>query len=97
MDEICFLISEKESALDFYKVEYMELKKEVEKLEEKIIDCDISDVTKFVHLYAEYMEKKKVLEDSLPDKIQGVEADIERLCDINIKLYNVFRKTEMER
>lgn len=100
MDEIYSLIAYQVNDLDGRLQEYLEEKRELERqigdYQKQIVEYDVQDVNKivgFLQLYADYGKCVRRYED-LPELIKEVEDEIDDLCDINIKIYNLLQSKD---
>lgn len=100
MDEIYSLIAYQINDLDGRLQEYLEEKSELERkiedYQKQIVEYDVQDVNKivgFLQLYADYGKCVRRYED-LPELIKEVEDEIDDLCDINIKIYNLLQSKD---
>lgn len=100
MDEIYSLIAYQVNDLDGRLQEYLgekrELERQIEDYQRQIVEYDVQDVNKivgFLQLYADYGKCVRRYED-LPELIKEVEDEIDDLCDINIKIYNLLQSKD---
>lgn len=100
MDEIYSLIAYQVNDLDGRLQEYLEEKRELERqiedYQKQIVEYDVQDINKivgFLQLYADYGKCVRRYED-LPELIKEVEDEIDDLCDINIKIYNLLQSKD---